>query len=152
MTREETAQIVKKLHDIYIQQDRYVTADSIKARINYWEIYFKDFTFAVVSKVVDQWIRHNHDMPVPSDLLQACKDERDMEYARATNIQDPENFRPPWELEYEARNGKIEIKPEIAMMTDKIMDWLRTDPKLKAKYKAEQEEKAKNCGYLPYEI
>ena len=124
MTQDETATIIKKVHDLYFHQDRYVTSDIINSRVNYWDIYFKDFSFAVVNRVVDTWAKSHRDMPTPSDLLPLCKDERHMEWARAQNIH-AENIKSTADLIWEARNGpieNIEITPEIRAMTDAFIE------------------------------
>ena len=148
MTREETMIIVKKVHDLYSHQDKYVTSDIISSRVTCWDVYFKDFSFAVVDRCVDYYVKSHRDMPMPSDLLQLCKDERDLERQKAQNISDPENIKPTWLLIYEARNGSTDDKPipeEVSQMTDQLIDILRADKKLRQKW-------LKESGQLPYEV
>ena len=152
MNREETSTIVKKIHDLYIHQDRYITSASISARINYWDIYFKDFSFAVVNKVIDTWAKSHRDMPTPSDLLPLCKDERQLEWAREQNIND--DVKATHVLIWEARNGaleKAEIPKEVRTMTDRMVESLRRDPKIRAEYEARHPEQFADDA-LPYEI
>lgn len=156
MTHEETIAIVRKIHDIYSTQDRFIDTKSIEARINYWEIYFKDFTFAVVNRVVDEWIKSHRDMPMPSDLLQSCKDYRDL-YAYPKG--DPMNWKSTAEQIWEARHGVItedHVFPKhITDMTDKMIEILRTDPAVRKQYEESHPESAiiSDLGDgLPYEI
>ena len=152
MNREETSTIVKKIHDLYIHQDRYITSASISARINYWDIYFKDFSFAVVNKVIDTWAKSHRDMPTPSDLLPLCKDERQLEWARAQNIN--ADVKATHVLIWEARNGPIEdldIPPEITVLTERMIRELRNDKKIRVEYEARHPETFADDA-LPYEV
>ena len=149
MTQEETATIIKKVHDLYIHQDRFINSSTITARINYWDIYFKDFSFNVVNKVVDLWAKSHRDMPTPSDLLPLCKDERQLEWARAQNIR-AENIKSTGDLIWEARNGpieNIEITPEIRAMTDAFIEAFK-----KKNGDASVEEQGDLADSLPYEV
>ena len=143
MTREETSTIVKKIHDLYIHQDKYITSASISARVNYWDIYFKDFSFKVVNKVVDIWAKSHRDMPTPSDLLPLCKDERQMEWAREQNIK-AEDIKATHVLIWEAHNGPLEKMPitnEVRAMTDRMIEALRRE-----------EPQGDLANSLPYEV
>lgn len=153
MTRDETATIIKKVHDLYIHQDRFVTSASISARVNYWDIYFKDFSFNVVNKVVDLWAKSHRDMPTPSDLLPLCKDERQLEWSRAQNIK-AEDIKATHVLIWEARNGALEdaeIPKDISALTSRMVESLRRDPKIRAEYEARHPEQFADDA-LPYEI
>ena len=152
MTREETSTIVKKIHDLYIHQDRFINSSTITARINYWDIYFKDFSFKVVNRVVDIWAKSHRDMPTPSDLLPLCKDERQLEWARAQNIN--ADVKATHVLIWEARNGPIEdldIPPEITVLTERMIRELRNDKKLRVEYEARHPEQFADDA-LPYEV
>lgn len=133
MTYDETAEIVKKIHDFYSREDRFATGQDLITRTNYWDVIFKDFTYKIVNKVVNVWLKSHRDMPMPSDLLQMCKDERDLDWSVGKNV-DLENLKPTDVQIWEARNGPIEdmvIRPEISAMTDRLVEWLRADPKRK---------------------
>ena len=148
MTCEETANIIKKVHDLYSHQDRYINSETIASRINYWDIYFKDFSYQVVDRCVDYWVKSHRDMPMPSDLLPLCKEERDIERSKAQNIKDPENIKPTWLLTWEARNGSadnMEIPPEVSKMSDRLIETMQADKRMKQKWLEES-------GQLPYEV
>lgn len=143
MTQDETATIIKKVHDLYAHQDKYITSSSITSRINYWDIYFKDFSFNVVNRVVDIWAKSHRDMPTPSDLLPLCKDERQMEWAREQNIK-AEDIKATHVLIWEAHNGpleKIPITNEVRAMTDRMIEALRRE-----------EPQGDLANSLPYEV
>ena len=143
MTQDETATIIKKVHDLYAHQDKYITSSSITSRINYWDIYFKDFSFNVVNRVVDIWAKSHRDMPTPSDLLPLCKDERQMEWAREQNIK-AEDIKATHVLIWEARHGpleKIPITNEVRAMTDRMIEALRRE-----------EPQSDLANSLPYEV
>ena len=153
MTQDETATIIKKVHDLYAHQDKYITSSSITSRINYWDIYFKDFSFNVVNRVVDIWAKSHREMPLPADLLPLCKDERQLEWSRAQNIR-AEDIKATHVLIYEARNGPIEdidIPPEITVLTDRMIRELRNDKKLRVEYEARHPETFADDA-LPYEV
>jgi len=139
MTEKETALIIKKLHDIYSHQDRFVTAEDISSRITYWDVFFKDFTYQVVNQAVDDWIRSHKEMPVPSDLIQSCKDYRDLYACPKGN---PMEWKSTAEQVWDARHGEMgedHTPPKwITDMTDEFVKWLEADPKTKAKYKKEE--------------
>ena len=143
MTQDETATIIKKVHDLYAHQDKYITSSSITSRINYWNIYFKDFSFNVVNRAVDIWAKSHRDMPTPSDLLPLCKDERQMEWAREQNIK-AEDIKATHVLIWEAHNGpleKIPITNEVRAMTDRMIEALRRE-----------EPQGDLANSLPYEV
>ena len=150
MTEKETALIIKKLHDIYSSQDKFVTAEEIASRITYWDIYFKDFSFKVVNAVADDWIRHQSKMPLPSEILPLCKDARDLMIMREQDLAHPELIKPTWELIWDERHNyqEPEITPEIRRMSDEFVKWLEADSKTKEKIKNDN-----NLGNaIPYEI
>ena len=152
MKYDETTTIIKKLHDIYIAQDRFATAGELMTRAKYWDIYFKDFSFAVVNKVVDLWAKSHRDMPTPSDLLPLCKDERQLEWARAQNINT--DVKATHVLIWEARNGPLEnaeIPKDISALTSRMVESLRRDPKIRAEYEARHPEQFADDA-LPYEV
>lgn len=131
MTYDETAEIVKKLHDFYSREDRFATGQELISRTNYWDVIFKDFTYKVVDKVVNVWTKSHRDMPMPSDLLPMCKDERDLEWSVGKSI-NLENMKPTHIQIWEARNGPIEnmvVTHEASAMTDKLIEWIKADPK-----------------------
>lgn len=153
MKTDETKVIIKKLHEIYLNQDKFVTAENIQSRINYWDVYFKDFSFEIVNKAVDYWIRSHRDIPVPSDILPICKDIRFEMINPPIDFANPENIKPTHQLIWEARNGKLEdkdIPPEIVAMTDRLIESLRKDSKMRKKYEEQNHEDLSN--ELPYEI
>ena len=91
-------------------------------------------------------------MPTPSDLLPLCKDERQLEWARAQNIN--ADIKATHVLIWEARNGPLEnaeIPKEVRAMTDRMVDLLRRDPKIRAEYEARHPEQFADDA-LPYEI
>ena len=139
MTEDETKVIIKKLHDLYLHQDKFVTADTIHSRISYWDIYFKDFPYAVVNRAVDDWVKGHRDMPMPSDLLQACKDYKDLYACPSGN---PMEWKSTAEINWEARHGVItedHVSPKwITDMTDEFVKWLEADPKMKQQMRAEE--------------
>lgn len=158
MKINETSQIVMKIHSIY-GQDRFANSAELASRTNYWDIYFKDFSFDIVNKALDYWIKSHRDMPTPSDLLPKCKDLRFELLNPPIDFANPENIKPTWELIYDARHGELkdeDISPEIRKMSDEFVKWLRADPKLKAQWKAQQNNKpiqsADMGNVLPYEI
>ena len=150
MTEQETSKIIQKLHNIYSHQDRFATGQDIISRITYWDIYFKEYPFSVVDKVVDSWIKSHRDMPTPSDLLPMCKDER----ASLQDIRFPEDIKPTWEIIYDAKHGEQPIKPEFEALVNNFVKWLRADPKMKEQWRRQHggQEPPIPQDMLPYEI
>lgn len=159
MTRDETAMVVMKLHGAYFSQDRVFNSKELENRIDIWDVFFKDFTFKTVNQAVTEWIGTQKTMPQISELLPRCKDLRILEQG---TLADASSLRPTWDLIWESHHGELrdeDIPPEIRKMTDDFIRWLRADPKMKAKYKAEQNRRkptptdSADLGEcLPYEI
>ena len=156
MNKEETTKIVLRLHGAYFSTDRIFNSSELDHRINIWDVYFKDFTYKTVSQAVDEWISNNKTMPQISELLPRCKDLRLLEQG---SLKDVENLKPTWELIYDARHGEMtweDVPQNIKDMSDEFVKWLRADPKLKAQWKAQQNNKpiksADMGNVLPYEI
>lgn len=156
MNKEETTKIVLRLHGAYFSTDKIFNSSELDHRINIWDVYFKDFTYKTVSQAVDEWIKANKVMPQISELLPRCKDLRSLEQG---SLEDVENLKPTWEMIWDARHGELkdeDISPEIRKMSDEFVKWLRADPKLKAQWKAQQNNKpiesADMSNVLPYEI
>ena len=94
--------------------------------------------------------------PQISELLPRVKDIK----ALAQSPKNIDNIKPTWEVIWEARHGELkdeDIPPEISAMTDEFVKWLRSDPKMREKWKKEQEAKKRHTlgeesSFLPYEI
>ena len=156
MTYEETTAIVKKIHDFYAIQDKFATVEDLITRANYWDVIFKDFTFSVVDKAVSDWMKSHRDMPMPSDLLQKCKDLRDLSHFPSG---DPMTWKSTAELNWEARHGVMtedhEVPKWISDMTDKMVEAMRQDPGIRKHYEETHPTKVNvpDLGDgLPYEI
>lgn len=150
MTREETTQIILKLHGAYFSQDRFVDSRDFEARINIWDAYFKDFTYAVVNQAITEWIGSKSTMPQISELLPRCKDLRDIE---SCPKDDPMNWKSTAEMVWDARHGELkdeDIPEWITKATDDLVKWLRSDPKMRAKFDKENSDLGSSA--LPYEI
>lgn len=153
MKTDETKVIIKKIHELYLYQDKFVTAENIQSRINYWDIYFKDFSFEIVNRAVDYWVKSHRDIPFPSDLLPMCKQFRYEMVNPPIDFANPENIKPTWELIWDARHGELkheDISPVILAMSDRLIEALRKDAKMRKKY--EEEQKGDLSNELPYEI
>ena len=153
MKYNETSEIILKIHNLYSNQDRFTNSSELTSRTTYWDVYFKDFSFEIVNKAVDYWIRSHRDMPVPSDILPICKDIRFEKLNPPIDFSNPENIKPTHQLIWESRNGELkdkDIPPEIYAMTDRLIESLRKDSKMRKKYEKQNQEDLSN--ELPYEI
>ena len=156
MTTEETTKILLKLHNAYPNQDKFLNSQDFNARISIWDVYFKDFPFSMVEQAVNEWIATMKTYPQISELLPRVKDIK----ALAQSPKNIDNIKPTWEVIYEARHGELkdeDIPPEISAMTDEFVKWLRSDPKMREKWRKEQEAKKRHTlgdesNFLPYEI
>lgn len=148
MTQEETANIVLKLHGAFFSKDRFMNSQEFEARVNLWDMYFKDFTYDEVSQAVNEWIANNKEMPQISELLPRCKDLR----ALKQSPKSPEDLKSTAELNWEARHGVMtedHVPPKwITDMTDEFVKWLRADPKTKKRW-LEEERKQKEAENTP---
>lgn len=147
MTDKETTIILLKLHGAYFSQDRFADSQEFEHRAAIWGVYFADFPYSVVNKVVTEWIATRKEMPQISELLPRCKDER----TALQSLKDPENIKPTHEIIYLARHGEPPEKPEVSRMIDRIIEEMRKDPKIKAIHEAHQKQQ-ENKNFLPYEI
>lgn len=144
MTSDETTTILLKLSGAYFSQNRYLTSQEFGSRVILWDVYFKDFPYEVVNKVVTDWIATRKEMPQISELLPHCKDER----TAMQNLKNPEDIKPTWEIIYLSRKGEPPESPEFSQITERFIKWLKADPKLRQI----QEAKEQADNMLPYEI
>lgn len=138
MTQEQTSLILLKIHGAYFSQDRFANSAEFSSRINLWDVYFKDFTYEVVNQAVTEWIASHKEMPQISDLIQRCKDLRDL-----ANFpkDDPMQWKSYAEQVTIARKGDPDTWPDP--------DWLvQVRNNFIESMKAEQN----NGKCLPYEI
>ena len=147
MTQEETAKIILKLHGAFFSKDRFMNSQEFEARVNLWDMYFKDFTYDVVSQAVSEWIASNKEMPQISELLPRCKDLRILKLSPSSK-----DMKSTAELNWEARHGVMtedHVSPKwITDMTDEFVKWLRADPKTKQRW-LEEERKPKEAANAP---
>lgn len=144
MTMEETTKIVLKLHGAYFSKDKIYNSSELESRINLWDMYFKDFTYDVVSQAVSEWIASQSNPPQISELLPRCKDLRLLKQSP----KNPGELKSTAELIWEARHGVMtedHVSPKwITDMTDEFVKWLRADPKTKKQW-LEEEKKQKEA-------
>lgn len=146
MKREQTASIVKKVHELYLHQDKFVTAENISARISYWDKYFKEFSYEIVDRAVDLWAKSHYDMPLPANLIPICRDLRDELINAPMDFNSPD-FKPPCVRIWEARNGPVEqlddkpLSPELQRVRDALIESFRKEQQTEVM-----------SGQLPYEI
>lgn len=152
MNREQSMAIVAKLHNAYQTKDRFLTPSALNARIEQYTIYFADIPYRILNKVVDEWIKTRKELPFINELLVRCKDELSFEQNPIKNTAD---LMPTWWYIAEARGVDIDapIPPEITKMTDRLIEALRKDPKIRAEYEANHRNEVQTQdGSLPYEI
>ena len=152
MNREQSMAIVAKLHNAYQSIDKFVTPSALNARIEQYTIYFADIPYRIVDYVVNEWIKTRKELPFINELLVRCKDELSFEQNPIKNTAD---LMPTWWYIAEARGVDIDapIPPEITKMTDRLIEALRKDPKIRAEYEANHRNEVKTQdGFLPYEI
>lgn len=152
MDLKQASKIVSKLLDAY-DQSRYTKPEEKMKKTDLFCVYFADIPYRIVDRVVDEWIRSHREAPTIAEILSRSKDALILE----TSPKFTEDIKPTWWYILEARGVDMEapVKPEIRAMTDKLVEAMRRDPRMRARYEAEMRKKKQDeddDGSEPFEI
>lgn len=120
MTEEETRAIYLKLINAF--DVKFVSSREFDSKTRLWDYHFKDFSFNVVNRAVDEWIRECDTMPKISQLLPRCRDLRSLEQG---SLKDAANLKPTWEMIYDARHGELKDEDVPTWIHDLSADVLK---------------------------
>lgn len=120
MTENETRGIYLKLINAF--DVKFVSSKEFDQKTRLWDRYFKDFSFKVVNRAVDEWISEFDTMPKISQLLPRCRDLRSLEQG---SLKDAAHLKPTWEMIYDARHGELKDEDVPEWIHDLSADVLK---------------------------
>lgn len=120
MTENETRGIYLKLINAF--DVKFVSSKEFDQKTRLWDRYFKDFSFKVVNRAVDEWISECDTMPKISQLLPRCRDLRSLEQG---SLKDAAHLKPTWEMIYDARHGELKDEDVPSWIHDLSADVLK---------------------------
>ena len=120
MTENETRAIYLKLINAF--DVKFVSSREFDTKTRLWDQHFKNYSFKVVNRAVDEWIEEQDTMPKISQLLPRCRDLRSLEQG---SLRDAANIKPTWEMIYDARHGELKDEDVPSWIHDLSADVLK---------------------------